>query len=64
MYMKPIVEIDIVKIIDKFSPNQSAGHGKIGNYIITNISKDSSNTDFQSILDNWYYYGQIENSKS
>ena len=40
MYMKPIVEMDIIKIIGKFSPNKSAGHDNIGNYIIKNVSKE------------------------
>ena len=30
MYMKPIVELDIAKIIDKSNPNKSAGHDNIG----------------------------------
>ena len=34
MYMKPIVEHDIVKIINKFNENKSAGHDKIGNFVI------------------------------
>ena len=40
MYMKPIIEMDVIKIIDKFSPNKSAGLDGIGNYIIKNVSKE------------------------
>ena len=35
--MKPIVESDIMKIIDKLNPNKSAGHDKIGNFIIKKV---------------------------
>ena len=34
MYMKPIVEMDITKIIEKFNQNKSAGDDNIGNFII------------------------------
>ena len=34
MYMKPIVESDILKIVSKFNVNKSAGHDNIGNFII------------------------------
>ena len=37
MYMKPIVELDIAKIIDKFNPNKSAGYDNIGNFIIKKV---------------------------
>ena len=37
MYMKPIVELDIAKIIDKFNPNKSAGYENIGNFIIKKV---------------------------
>ena len=37
MYMKPIVELDIMKIIDKFNQNKSAGHDNIGNFIIKSV---------------------------
>ena len=37
MYMKPIVELDIAKIIDKFDPNKSAGHDNIENFIIKKV---------------------------
>ena len=30
MYMKPIVESGILKIVDQLKPNNSAGHDKIG----------------------------------
>ena len=40
MYMKPIVELDIVKIIEKFNQNKSAGHDNIGNFIIKKVCKE------------------------
>ena len=40
MYMKPIVEMDITKIIEKFSPNKSAGDDNIGNFIIKRVAKE------------------------
>ena len=33
MYLKPIVEMDIIKIIEK-NPNKSPGHDNIGNFIL------------------------------
>ena len=35
--MKPIVELDIEKIIDKFDPNKTAGHDNTGNFIIKTV---------------------------
>ena len=40
MYMKPFVELDIAKIIDKFNPNKSAGHNNIGNFIIKKVKSE------------------------
>ena len=40
MYMKPIVESDIIKIIDKFNPNKSAGHDNVGNFIIKKVANE------------------------
>ena len=40
MYMKPIVASDIIKIIDKFNPNKSAGHDNVGNYIIKKFGNE------------------------
>ena len=40
MYMEPIVELDIAKIIDKFNPNKSAGHDNIGNFIIKKVKSE------------------------
>ena len=37
MYIKPIVELDIEKIIDKFDTNKSAGHDNIGNLIVKKV---------------------------
>ena len=38
--MKQIVESDIIKIIDKFNPNKSAGHGTVGNFIIKKVGNE------------------------
>ena len=40
MYMKPIVEMDITRIIEKFNPNKSAGDDNIGNFIIKRVAKE------------------------
>ena len=40
MYMKPIVELDIAKIIDKFNPNKSAGYDNTGNFIIKKVKTE------------------------
>ena len=40
MHMKPIVASDIIKIIDNFNPNKSAGHENVGNYIIKKVGKE------------------------
>ena len=40
MYMKPMVEMDITKIIEKFNPNKSAGDDNIGNFIIKRVAKE------------------------
>jgi len=40
MYMKPIVEMEIIKIIEKFNQNKSAGHDNIGNFIIKRVAND------------------------
>ena len=40
MYMKPIVEMDITKIIEKFNQNKSAGDDNIGNFIIKRVAKE------------------------
>ena len=40
MHMKPIVASDIIKIIDKFNPNKSAGHDNVGNNIIKKFGKE------------------------
>ena len=39
-YMKPIVEMDITKMIEKFNQNKSAGNDDIGNYIIKRVAKE------------------------
>ena len=38
--MKPIVELDITKIIEKFNPNKSADDDNIGNFIIKRVAKE------------------------
>ena len=40
MYMKSIVESDIIKIINKFHPNKSAGHDNVGNFIIKKVKSE------------------------
>ena len=40
MFMKPIVELEIMKIVDQLKPNKSAGHDKIGNFIIKKVSDE------------------------
>ena len=40
MYMKPIIEHDIIKIIDKFNPTKSAGHDNIGNFVIKKVGSE------------------------
>jgi len=40
MFMKPIVEMEIIKIIDKFNQNKSAGNDNIGNYIIKRVGNE------------------------
>ena len=40
MYLKPIVEMDIIKIIDKFSVNKGAGNDNIGNFIIKRVANE------------------------
>ena len=39
MYMKPIVEMYITKIIEKFNQNKSAGNDNIGNFFYEEGSK-------------------------
>ena len=40
MYLKPIVELDILKIVDQLKPNKSAGHDKIDNFIIQKMGDE------------------------
>ena len=40
MHIKPIVATDIIKKIDKFNSNKSAGHDNVGNYIIKKVGKE------------------------
>ncbi len=42
MYMKPIVKEEVVKIIDSFNQNKSAGHDNIGNFIVKRIANEIS----------------------
>ena len=37
MIKKPMVELEIVKVIDKFIYNLSSGHNNIGNFINENL---------------------------
>ena len=38
--MKPVIEQLIIKIIDKFNPNKSAGHDNIGNFVIKKVGSE------------------------
>ena len=38
--MKPIVESEILKIINKFDQNKSAGHDDVGNLIVKKVAKE------------------------
>ena len=40
MYMKPIVELDILKIVSKFNVNKNAGHVNIGTFIIKKVQSE------------------------
>ena len=49
MYLKPIVEMDIIKIIDKFNSNKGAGNDNIGNFIIKKSSKWNCEASYYAI---------------
>ena len=38
MYLRPIVERGVIKIIDKFGPNKGAGNDNIGNFIFKKVA--------------------------
>ena len=40
MYFKPIVEMDIIKIINKFNSNKGPGNDNIGNFIIKKVANE------------------------
>ena len=40
MYMAPIVESDVLKIIQKFDPSKSAGYDNVGNHIIKKVCNE------------------------
>ena len=40
MFMKPIVEDEIIKIIAKLDQNKSPGHDGIGNFVLKRIAKE------------------------
>ena len=40
IFMKPIVETEIMKIISKFDQNKSAGHDDIGNFIVKKVANE------------------------
>ena len=42
IFMKPIVESEITKIISKFDQNKSAGHDDIGNFVIKKVVDEIS----------------------
>ena len=39
MFLKPIDEEEILKIINKLNQNKSAGHDDVGNFIVKRIAK-------------------------
>ena len=38
--MKPIVETEIIKIINTFKEDKSGGHDDVGNYIVNKVAKE------------------------
>ena len=40
MFMKPIVESEFIKIVNKFDQNKSAGHDDVGNFIVKHVVKE------------------------
>ena len=40
IFMKPVIEDDIIKIISKFDKNKSAGHDGIGNLIVKTVANE------------------------
>ena len=40
MFMKPIVETDVIKIVQKFNPNKSAGNDDIGNFVVKKVCNE------------------------
>ena len=40
MYLNPIVEMDFIKINDKFSSNKCAGNDNIGNFITKRVANE------------------------
>ena len=40
MFMKPIVEDEIIKIIANFDQNKSPGYDGIGNFVLKRIAKE------------------------
>ena len=49
IFMKPIVETEIIKIISKFNKNKSPGHDDIGNNVLKKDIQRNSNTTHQNI---------------
>ena len=54
-HMKPIVESDILMIVNKFNVNKSAGHDHIGNFIIKRVQSEIIN-HWQTLI---YLYQQV-----
>ena len=46
VFLSPVIDDDIVKIITKFDQTKSPGHDNIGNNIIKGIAKEISNLSF------------------
>ena len=40
MYLRPIVERDVIKIIDKFNPKKGAGNDNIGNFLVKKVANE------------------------
>ena len=50
MYLKPIVEMDIFKIIDKFNPNKGVGNDNIGDFIVKKKKKKKTANEIMEPL--------------
>ena len=60
MYLKPIVEMDIFKIIDKFNPNKGVGNDNIGDFIVKKKKKKKKQQMKSWSLLQWYLIYQFQ----